>query len=95
MNSRLNRVALANTLGALDLLLHPLFHLWVSVSPGSYEYLMNLFVAGLQLKVTRFDSDLRHIVLGTVIEAATLWLLGFTIGTLYNFFGRRSEGSSG
>ena len=35
-------VALANTLAIIDLILHPLFHLWISVAPRSYEWMMNL-----------------------------------------------------
>ncbi len=61
--------ALANTFAIIDIVLHPLFHLWITIAPRSYEWMMNLFVAGLQLKVTGFDSSLRHIVLGTIVEA--------------------------
>ena len=46
MEHTLNRLALANTFGVIDLVLHPLFHLWISIAPESYERLMNLFVAG-------------------------------------------------
>lgn len=86
MNQQINRLALANTFGAIDLVLHPLFHLWVSVSPESYEYLMNLFVAGLRLEVTHFDTNLAHIIVSTLIEASVFWLLGFMGATVYNYF---------
>ena len=91
MNQQINRLAIANTFGAIDLVLHPLFHLWVSVSPHSYEYLMNLFVAGLRLEVTHFDSDIVHIVVSTIIEATMFWLLGFIGATVYNFFVNRQR----
>lgn len=82
--NKLNAIALANTFAIIDIILHPLFHLWVSVNPESYEKLMNLFVAGLHLKVTEFDSSFAHIALGTLIEAAIFWALGFIGATLYN-----------
>ena len=86
---QLNRIALAHTFGLVDLVLHPLFHLWVSVSPNSYEYLMGLFVAGLHLEVTDFDTGFAHIALGTLVEASIFWILGFCAATVYNWFARK------
>ena len=85
-----NALALANTFALIDIVLHPFFHIWVSISPSSYERVMNLFVAGLQLKVTEFDTSISHIILGAIIEAAVFWLLGCVIALTYNFFVRRS-----
>lgn len=82
--NKLNVLALANTFAIIDLVLHPLFHLWVSISPESYEKAMNLFVAGLQLRVTEFDSSLGYIILGAILEASAFWLLGFVGASLYN-----------
>lgn len=84
--NKFNAIALANTIAVIDLVLHPLFHLWVYLSPSSYEWVMNLFVAGLQLNVTSFDSSLWHILLGTVVEAGVFWLLGYCFASLYNRF---------
>ena len=81
---KLNALAFANTFAILDLIFHPLFHAWVFLAPESYQWVMNLFVAGLQLQVTDFDSKLSHIAIGTVLEAAVFWMLGFLIATLYN-----------
>ena len=86
--NQLNAIALANTIAVIDLVLHPLFHLWVYISPNSYEWAMNIFVAGLQLNVTSFDSSLSHIILGTVIEASVFWLLGYCFASLYNRFSK-------
>ncbi len=77
-------IPFANTLAIIDLILHPLFHLWISVAPRSYEWTMHLFVAGLQLEVTDFDSSFAHIALGTVVEASTFWILGAMIALIYN-----------
>lgn len=77
-------VGLANTFAIIDIALHPLFHLWVSVAPRSYEWAMNLFVAGLHLQVTDFDSSLSHIALGTIVEASVFWILGAMIALIYN-----------
>lgn len=77
-------IAFANTLAIIDLVIHPLFHLWISVASNSYERTMNLFVAGLHLQVTEFDSSLSHILLGTVLEAAAFWVLGVMIASIYN-----------
>ena len=82
--TKFNVIAFANTLAVIDLVLHPLFHLWISIAPRSYEWAMNLFVAGLHLEVTHFDSSLAHIVLGTILEASAFWVLGATIALIYN-----------
>ncbi len=87
---KLNVFALANTFAIIDIVLHPLFHIWVSVNPGSYEWLMSLFVAGLHLQVTQFDSSISHIILGTILEAAVFWLLGATIALFYNKLSKSS-----
>jgi len=81
-------IAFANTLAIIDLILHPLFHLWISIAPRSYEWTMNLFVAGLQLQVTNFDLSLTHIALGTIIEASAFWILGAMIALIYNKLAR-------
>ena len=80
----LNVIAFANTFAIIDLVLHPLFHLWISVAPRSYEWAMHLFVAGLQLRVTDFDSSLTYIALGTVVEASAFWILGASFALIYN-----------
>ena len=77
-------IGLANTFAVIDLILHPLFHLWISIAPRSYEWAMNLFVAGLHLQVTDFDSSLSHIALGTIVEASAFWILGAMIALIYN-----------
>lgn len=82
--NKLNSIALANTVAVIDLILHPLFHLWVYFSPNSYEWIMNLFVAGLQLNVTSFDLSLPYIFLGTAVEASLFWLLAYGIASIYN-----------
>ncbi|MEK7099404.1 MAG: hypothetical protein AAB916_02710 [Patescibacteria group bacterium] len=86
--SKLQPLALANTFALIDLILHPLFHIWVARSPNSYEWMMNLFVAGLHLQVTPFDTGLTHIVLGAVLEASAFWILGFAAASLYNFLAK-------
>ena len=86
--SKFNVFALANTFALIDIVLHPLFHLWVSVAPSSYEKAMNLFVAGLQVRVTDFDTSLWHIAVGTVVEAAVFWLLGGVVAVVYNRISR-------
>ena len=77
-------IAFANTLAIIDLILHPLFHLWISIAPLSYEWAMNLSVAGLHLQVTDFDSSLNHIALGAIVEASAFWVLGAMIALIYN-----------
>jgi len=86
--NKFNVIAFANTLAVLDLILHPLFHLWISIAPRSYEWAMNLFVAGLHLQITDFDSSLVHIALGTLVEASAFWLLGASIALIYNWMSK-------
>ena len=82
--NKFNTIVFANTLAIVDLVLHPLFHLWVAFFPRSYEWFMNLFVAGLKLDVTGFDSNILHVLLGTALEASLFWILGYAIASLYN-----------
>lgn len=86
--SKFNVLALANTFALIDIVLHPFFHLWVWFSPTSYERAMNLFVAGLQLRVTDFDTSLWHIALGTIVEATMFWVLGAVVAIVYNRLSR-------
>ena len=88
MNQKLNVIALANTFGIIDIVLHPLFHVWIALHPRSYELVMHLFVAGLHLEVTEFDASFSHIVLGTIVEAAAFWVLGYIAASLYNKLAR-------
>lgn len=85
---QLDTFALANTLAVLDLILHPLIHVWVAFSPHSYERMMNTFVAGLHLKVESSETSVSHIIFGTIAEAGTLWVLGVIFTCLYNWFAR-------
>ena len=82
--NKFNVLAFANTFAIIDIILHPLFHIWVSVAPRSYERLMNLFVAGLHLQVTEFDINIWHILMSTIIEASVFWILGAAIALIYN-----------
>ncbi|MBI4086561.1 hypothetical protein HY416_01110 [Candidatus Kaiserbacteria bacterium] len=83
-----NVLGLANTFAIIDIILHTLFHVWISLFPRSYEWIMNVSVAGLHLKVTKFDSRFGHILFGTVIEAGAFWLLGATVAVLYNYLAK-------
>lgn len=82
---KLQPLAMANTFGIIDLVLHPLFHLWIAVNPRSYEYLMQTFVAGLHLRVDQsFELSMGNLILSTLLEAAIFWLLGYVGASLYN-----------
>lgn len=77
--------ALANTFAILDFILHSIFHVWVVIHPGSYEYLMHIFVAGLTVRVEpTFDLSMPHLILGTLLETSAFWIVGFVGATLYN-----------
>ena len=78
-------IALANTFAILDIAGHTVFHIWIAISPASYEYLMQLFVAGLHLKVDQgFELSAGNLILSTILEAIIFWILGFFGGSLYN-----------
>lgn len=84
---KLNAIALANTLAVIDLVVHPLFHLWAAVSPKSLEYVMHVFVAGLELNIDpAFDLAPQNLLLGTLLEASAFWITGFAVAILYNKF---------
>jgi len=82
--NKFNVFALANTFAIIDLVLHPLFRVWIWISPDSYEKAINLFVAGWQLEITSFDLSLSHIIFGTILEAAIFWILGAAVAIIYN-----------
>ena len=85
MNTHLNPLALANTFAILDLIGHPLIHLWVAVHPRSYEYLMQIFVAGLRLQVDQaFELAPHNLLLSIILEATIFWCLGFFVASIYN-----------
>jgi len=84
MAQKWNVYALANTFAIIDIILHSLFRVWIWVSPTSYENAMNLFVAGLQVKVTEFDLSLTHTIFSTLLEAAAFWLVGAAVALIYN-----------
>ena len=86
---KLQPIALANTFGIIDLILHPLFHFWIAISPDSYEHLMQLFVAGLHLQVDQaVELSPVNLLLSTILEASVFWLLGFFGSVLYNKLAR-------
>lgn len=85
--NRINVIALANTFALIDIVLHPLFRVWVWFSPESYEGMARLFVAGLQLEVEQpVDLSLSHLVTGTLLEAVVFWSLGAVGAMIYNKF---------
>ena len=53
---------------------------------GDHQINRTLLVAGLHLEVTQFDSDPMHIAIGTIVEAAVFWILGYLGATVYNYF---------
>lgn len=78
-------IALANTFAIIDLVGHTLFHFWIAVNPESYEYLMELFVAGLHLQVNQaIELFPQNLLLSTLLEAGIFWIVGFVGGSLYN-----------
>ncbi len=82
---KIQPIALANTLAIIDLVGHTLFHLWIAINPRSYEYLMELFVAGLHLQVNQaIELAPVNLLLSTVLEAGIFWILGFVGASLYN-----------
>ena len=85
---KFNVIALANTFAVIDVVIHIFFHVWIWMNPNSYEWVMNLFVAGLRLEVTGFDSSFQHIISGTILEASVFWLLGAAVALIYNKFSK-------
>ncbi len=78
-------IALANTFAIVDVVAHTLFHIWIAISPVSYENLMELFVAGLHLQVNQsIELAPMNLLLSTVLEAGIFWVLGFVGTSLYN-----------
>ncbi|PIN76129.1 hypothetical protein COV18_00755 [Candidatus Woesearchaeota archaeon CG10_big_fil_rev_8_21_14_0_10_37_12] len=84
--NKFNILALANTFALIDLVLHPLFRVWIWLSPSSYEFLMNFFVAGLHTEVVpAFDLSWFNIIVSMLAEAAVFWCLGAIVALVYNW----------
>lgn len=79
---KFDALALANTFAIIDLVLHPLFHLWGWFFPRSLEIAMNEFVIGLSLHIT--EQFTPEFLASWIIEAAIFWMLGAAIGIIYN-----------
>lgn len=78
-------IALANTLAIVDFIGHILFHIWIAINPESYEYLMELFVAGLRLQVNQsIELSPINLLLSTSLETGIFWVVGFIGASLYN-----------
>lgn len=82
ISKKLNVIALANTFAVIDLILHPLFHIWGWFWPRSYELFMREFVIGLNLKVTEGFTPTFFIY--WIIEASAFWSLGILVAVIYN-----------
>lgn len=80
--NKLNVLAFANTLAIIDLILHPLFHLWGWFMPRSYEAAMHEFVIGLELHVK--ESFTPTFFVFWILEAVAFWILGAFVALLYN-----------
>ena len=79
---KINVLALANTFALIDLVLHPLFHLWGWYFPRSYEMAMSEFVIGLSLKVQeKFEPEF---FIFWLLEVLVFWFLGYAGGLIYN-----------
>lgn len=82
----MNPIILANTLAILDLVGHALIHIWVLVHPESYEYIMQVFVAGLRLSVDpATELTPGTLLFSSVLEAAVFWSVGYLGASLYNY----------
>ena len=85
-----NVIALANTFALIDLILHSAFRVWVLISPSSYINAMHLFVEGLELRINpAFDLNLANYIKGTILEVVMFWVLGASIGIIYNRLAKR------
>lgn len=79
---KIDPLALAKTFAIIDLVLHPLFHLWGWYLPRSYEMAMHEFVIGLDLNVAESFTPMFFIY--WILEAIVFWSLGYIGGRLYN-----------
>lgn len=85
----LKPIALANTFAIIDLIGHTAIHIWVAINVQSYEYLMQIFVAGLRLRVDKnFELAWNNLFLSTLLEASIFWVLGYAVAALYNRLSR-------
>lgn len=80
----LRGIAFANAAAILGGVLHFGTHLWAWFAPRSYEWLMNVFVAGVRFEVKPMDSSARHLLLGGILEVAAVWLVAAAFASVYN-----------
>ena len=91
MGFKLNVIAFANTFGIIDLILHPLFHIWGWFWPRSYEAAIHEFVIGWELHVN--ESFTPTFFIFWILEAVVFWLLGASVAFLYNKFSKGNDGN--
>lgn len=77
-------MAFANAAAILGGVLHFGTHLWAWFAPRSYEWVMNVFVAGVRFEVKPMDSSARHLVLGGILEIAAVWTVALAFALTYN-----------
>lgn len=85
---QLRTIALANTFGLIDFVLHPFFHGWGWLAPESYERVMRGFVIGLDINVDARDRFGPDFFFYWFLEVATFWILGAAVAVLYNRMAR-------
>ena len=74
----------ANAAAIVGGVLHFGTHLWAWFAPRSYEWVMNVFVAGVRFEVKPMDSSARHLILGGILEIAAVWIVAVTFALVYN-----------
>lgn len=74
----------ANAAAILGAVLHFGTHLWAWFAPRSYEWVMNVFVAGVRFEVKPMDSSARHLILGGILEIAVVWTVALGFAVVYN-----------
>lgn len=79
---KLDVFAFANTLAIIDMVLHPLFHIWGWFFPKLYEAVMSEFVIGLSLNVSKQFEPTFFVF--WIFEAVSFWILGYAIAYMYN-----------
>ncbi len=82
---KLSVLKTASLFAALTFIGHLSIRAWIWIHPESYEWLLNAFVAGLQINVTDFDLDPTVLVVGTLLETLSAFLAGAILAIALNY----------
>ena len=71
-----NALTTSLAVGLVVFVLHPFFHLWIYLSPGTYAFMVRLFFPGFSVVITPLDTSIPLTILSTFLKS---FVFGFVV----------------